>query len=461
MNYKKLLSFILLVLFDVLTIIVSYLAAYFLRTHILSLFFKEVTASLPFQIFISRYYLVTPFILIFGYEGLYHRRFEFWQETRLLWKSNFIATAIIMIILFITQGFIVSRAIVIIAFVLNLLLLPMQRNLVKKILFKISIWSKNMLVIGSKEIAERLAQRFARHDTLGYTVAHHIESDVFKQNSALVYRSLISGKINGVIIDSDNIESKQVLELYENAEGKVEDFFVIPVLSQLQTTGVQIEQLEDVLLMKYHYNLLRTESRIIKRIFDLLIAGVAMIVCIPLFLIISLIIKLSDKGSILHIQERLGKNNKRFRCYKFRTMYLDAPVRLENFLKNSSQAKSNWEKYLKITDDPRVFSVGKFLRRTSLDELPQLWNVIKGEMSLVGPRPYLPHEVENLSHKITIITKVLPGITGLWQVSGRSRLTFAERMRLDEHYVKNWTVWLDSVIILKTAKVLFKTEGAY
>ncbi|MBS4016233.1 MAG: sugar transferase [Candidatus Latescibacteria bacterium] len=461
MNYKKLLSFVVLLLLDVLTIIVSYLAAYFLRTHILSLFFKEVSAALPFQIFISRFYLVIPFILIFGYEGLYHRRFDFWQETRLLWKSNFIATAMIMIILFVTQSFIVSRAIVIIAFVLNLILLPIQRNVIKKILFTVSLWSKNILVIGSTETAERLQQRFAKHDTLGYRVAHHIESDVFKQNRELVYKSLLSRKIDGVIIDSDKVEPKQVLELYENAEGKVQDFFVIPALSQLQTTGVQIEQLEDVLLMKYHYNLLRTESRIVKRIFDLLIAGVAMIVSIPLFLIISLIVKLSDKGSILHIQERLGKNNKLFKCYKFRTMYLDAPTRLENFLKNSPQAKSDWEKYLKITDDPRVFSVGKFLRRSSLDELPQLWNVIKGDMSLVGPRPYLPHEVENLNHKITIITKVLPGITGLWQVSGRSRLTFAERMRLDEYYVKNWSVWLDSVIMFKTAKVLFKTEGAY
>lgn len=461
MNYKKSISFIILLLFDIITIIISYLTAYFLRTHILSLFLKDVTASLPFQIFISRFYLVLPFILIFAHEGLYHRRFEFWEETRILWKSNFIAAAIIMIILFITQSFLVSRAIVIIAFVIGLILLPMQRNLIKKILFKIGLWSKNMLVIGSNSLTEKLRTQFARHNTLGYKVVHHIEGEIYKQNRSLVYNSLNKKNIDGIIIDAGNITTDQLLELHEKAEGKIQDFFVIPALSQLQTTGVEIERLEDILLMKYHYNLLRKESLITKRILDLLIAVILNIICIPIFMIIGLIIKLSSHGPILHIQERLGKDNKLFKCYKFRTMYLDASERLDNYMQSSPQVKEEWEKYLKIANDPRVTKVGKFLRRTSLDELPQIWNVFKGKMSMVGPRPYLPYEVENLRYKMMIITKVAPGITGLWQVSGRSLLTFEERMRLDEYYVKNWTVWLDAVIILKTVKILCKAEGAY
>ncbi|MEO0074947.1 MAG: exopolysaccharide biosynthesis polyprenyl glycosylphosphotransferase, partial [candidate division WOR-3 bacterium] len=248
---------------------------------------------------------------------------------------------------------------------------------------------------------------------------------------------------------------------YEKAEGKVEDFFVIPALSQLQTSGVEIEQLEDILLMKYHYNLLRTESRISKRVFDLLIAFLMILICIPLFIIISILIKLSSSGPIFHIQQRVGKDNKLFRCYKFRTMYLDAQRRLEKLFEQNPHTKVEWERYLKITNDPRVTKIGKFLRRSSLDELPQLFNVIKGEMSLVGPRPYLPNEVENRRKEISLITKVRPGITGLWQVSGRSQLTFEERMRLDEYYVKNWTIWLDAVIMIKTIKVLFNSQGAY
>jgi undecaprenyl-phosphate galactose phosphotransferase len=142
-------------------------------------------------------------------------------------------------------------------------------------------------------------------------------------------------------------------------------------------------------------------------------------------------------------------------------MYLDAPSRLEKHLNSSAEAKSEWEKYLKIANDPRVTLLGKFLRRTSLDELPQLGNVIKGDMSLVGPRPYLPYEVENMEKKVGIITRVKPGITGLWQVSGRSQLAFDERLQLDEYYVKNWSIWTDLVILVKTIKVFIKAEGAY
>jgi undecaprenyl-phosphate galactose phosphotransferase len=272
---------------------------------------------------------------------------------------------------------------------------------------------------------------------------------------------LVVSKIDGIIVDAQTIEPSKILKIYEQAEGKVQDFFVIPALTQLQTSGVEIEQLENILLMKYRYNLLRTESRIVKRIVDFIIAGIGIILCVPLFIIISLLIKLSSKGPIYFVQERLGKDKKLFKCYKFRTMYLDAPQRLEKLLKSSPEAKSQWDKYLKITDDPRTTSFGKLLRRISFDELPQLWNVIKGEMSLVGPRPYLPHEVEGLKQEMVIITKVTPGITGLWQVSGRSQLTFEERLKLDEYYVKNWTVWLDLVILLRTVKVFFKAEGAY
>jgi undecaprenyl-phosphate galactose phosphotransferase len=222
-----------------------------------------------------------------------------------------------------------------------------------------------------------------------------------------------------------------------------------------------MEQLETVILMKFRYNLLRSESRIAKRIFDLIVAGLSFLICIPLIFFAALLIKLTSKGPIFYKQERLGKDKILFPCYKFRTMYLDGNERLQKILKSSPEIKLEWEKFMKIANDPRVTLLGKFLRRTSIDELPQLWNVIKGEMSLVGPRPYLPREVKNLEKRMGIITKVKPGITGLWQVSGRSQLSFDERLTLDEYYVKNWSLWSDIVIIVKTLKVFFKAEGAY
>lgn len=455
MHYRKFLSFITILFFDIIILIVSYLISYVLRAQILSLFSQRILPQLPFQIFVTRFYLVIPYILIFAYEELYTKRFEFWEETRRLWKSSVIATAVVMIILYVTRSFVVSRAIIILAFFISMILLPLQRNLIKQLLFRLHLWTKNILIISSDETQARIKKVIDRHPILGYRVIGHLN------DFNLLDNILSANKVDSIILDTQGIDQSKIYEIYEKAEGKIQDFFIVPALSQLQTAGVEIEQLESVLLMKFHYNLLRTESRIAKRVVDLLFAGLGFIVSLPFIVVIVCFIKISSKGMIFYKQERLGKDKALFPCYKFRTMYLDAPHRLENYLKIHPEVKSTWEKYLKITNDPRVTPLGKFLRRTSLDELPQLWNVIKGEMSLVGPRPYLPHEVENMGKKMGIITRVKPGITGLWQVSGRSHLSFEERLQLDEYYVKNWSIWTDLVIMVKTIRVFIKAEGAY
>ncbi|MEO0076180.1 MAG: undecaprenyl-phosphate galactose phosphotransferase WbaP [candidate division WOR-3 bacterium] len=438
-------------------LIIIYVIAYLLRTWVLSLFSYPVRQSLPFNIFISRFYLLTPYILVFIYEGLYSKRFEFWEETRRLWKSNVLATAVIMIILYITRSFVVSRAIILIAFLLNFIFLPIQRNFIKRLLHYLQLWHKNILIIGSQPIVEKLTYLFSKNPILGYKPIANLNNI----NQSSIAHLLNNHKVDSIIVNAEDFDQTQILELYEIAEGKIHNFFVIPALSQLQTAGVEIEQLESVLLMKFSYNLLKKESQIAKRIFDLAIASIALIISLPLILIISLLIKITSTGPIFFIQSRLGKGMKLFQCYKFRTMYLDADKRLTETLQKSVAQRTEWEKYFKITNDPRVTPLGKFLRRSSLDELPQLLNVIKGEMSLVGPRPYLPNEVKDIGKEIGIITKVKPGLTGLWQVSGRSQLTFAERLRLDEFYVKNWSIWTDIVILVKTIAVLFKAEGAY
>jgi undecaprenyl-phosphate galactose phosphotransferase len=147
-------------------------------------------------------------------------------------------------------------------------------------------------------------------------------------------------------------------------------------------------------------------------------------------------------------------------CYKFRTMYLDADERLQGILERDPAARAEWERHWKLKDDPRVTDMGKFLRKTSLDELPQIFNVLRGEMSLVGPRPYIQNEEKFLHDFKDPILSVLPGITGLWQVSGRSNTSYNYRIALDSWYVRNWNLWLDIVILIKTIPVVFKTEGA-
>jgi undecaprenyl-phosphate galactose phosphotransferase len=178
--------------------------------------------------------------------------------------------------------------------------------------------------------------------------------------------------------------------------------------------------------------------------------------------VISLIIRISSKGSAVFSQERIGKNGRPFRCYKFRTMYIDSEQEFNTLLNNNPGARYEWEKNRKLKDDPRITRIGELLRKTSLDELPQLFNVLKGEMSLVGPRPVTKREIdEYYKDKAELCFGVPLGVTGLWQVSGRSDTGYDYRIALDLWYVRNWNLWLDIIILLKTVRIVLKREGAY
>lgn len=189
---------------------------------------------------------------------------------------------------------------------------------------------------------------------------------------------------------------------------------------------------------------------------------VIFIILLPLFLLIAILIKLDSPGPVLFIQKRVGKDNKLFNLLKFRSMYLDNDSRMQEYMKSNPHIRYEWEKYRKIRgDDPRITRVGKCLRKFSLDELPQLLNVLAGNMNLVGPRPYLPKEVEDKDPLIKSITRVKPGITGLWQVSGRSQVSFNKRLKIDEYYIRNWSLWMDIVILFKSIPVFLSRKGAY
>jgi len=198
----------------------------------------------------------------------------------------------------------------------------------------------------------------------------------------------------------------------------------------------------------------------IKRFIDY----VLFILIFPFFLIlhiiISFLIKLDSEGPVFFKQKRIGKNGKEFIMYKYRTMLINGDDILEEYLKYHPEEKKYYEKYHKYENDPRITKIGKILRSTSLDELPQIFNVLKGDMSFIGPRPYLPNEILKLKEYKYIILSVKPGITGLWQVSGRNNLTFKARIKLDLFYVKNWSIKLDFIILLKTIKVVILKKGA-
>jgi len=239
--------------------------------------------------------------------------------------------------------------------------------------------------------------------------------------------------------------------------------FFVPTISGIPFSNqiVHFSIRENIPLIETSSRLDSRFDRAIKRFVDLAISLSVVILLAPVFILIALLIKLDSKGPIIFKQKRVGKDGKLFTSYKFRTMYVDADKRLKEILEKDPEARREWEKYWKLKNDPRVTRVGRFLRKYSLDELPQFFNVIKGDMSVVGPRPYLPEEVKYMGEYARIILRVRPGITGLWQVSGRSNLGFEHRIKLDTWYVLNWSLWLDLVILIKTPIVVLRKEGAY
>jgi len=198
-----------------------------------------------------------------------------------------------------------------------------------------------------------------------------------------------------------------------------------------------------------------------KKILDGLILLSLFVPITTIVVIIATILKLSTKDPVIYTQERLGLNKRRFAAFKFRTMYGDGEQRLWILLKNNPELREEYERFHKIKNDPRVTPIGRYLRALSLDELPQIFNVLRGEMSFVGPRAYLPRELEKMGSRATTILSVTPGITGLWQVSGRNDLTFEDRLVLDVYYVRNWSVWLDLYILARTVWVVLAGKGAY
>ena len=203
--------------------------------------------------------------------------------------------------------------------------------------------------------------------------------------------------------------------------------------------------------------------KVIKLVFDLFFASIFLIAGLPLYFIIALLIKLSSRGPIFFSQERIGKNNIPFKCFKFRTMHPEAEDILENLIKQNSLLKKEFEETHKLKNDPRITYIGRFLRKTSLDEIPQFINVLKMEMSIVGPRPIVKEEIKKYGISISKVLSIKPGITGLWQVSGRNNLSYKRRVMLDCLYVKNINLLLDLRIILRTFGVIFfpRDRGAY
>ncbi|MGV3608649.1 MAG: undecaprenyl-phosphate galactose phosphotransferase WbaP [Planctomycetaceae bacterium] len=226
-----------------------------------------------------------------------------------------------------------------------------------------------------------------------------------------------------------------------------------------QWTGAQI--CGGIVGKRIDEHLLLPGPQLLKRLGDLVLVGTGMLVFLPVLFALAVAVRLSSKGPIFYSQERIGLGGKKFKAWKFRSMVMNADAVLKDYLAAHPELRAEWERDHKLKNDPRVTFVGWFLRKTSLDELPQLWNVLIGDMSLVGPRPIVDAEVKKYAAAFPLYLKVRPGITGLWQINGRNNTTYQQRVHFDMQYVRNWSPWLDGYILLHTIEVVLRCKGAY
>ncbi|HDC4245186.1 TPA: undecaprenyl-phosphate galactose phosphotransferase WbaP, partial [Escherichia coli] len=353
------------------------------------------------------------------------------------------------------------------------IIVPLARMLTKWVLNKAGYWKRDTWIIGSGDNAYEAYKAISGEINLGLEVVGFIEGDGGTRAGETIDNIPVISNDFGWLITKDT--KTQFILALESHQSDMRNAWlrhlmikgyrfvsVIPTLRgmPLDSTDMSFIFSHEVMIFRVQHNLAKASSRILKRIFDL-VGSIAIIITIsPLLLYIYNKVK-KDGGPAIYSHERIGKGGKIFKCLKFRSMVTNSKEVLEDLLSKDIQAKQEWEATFKLKNDPRITKIGHFLRRTSLDELPQLFNVLKGEMSLVGPRPIITAELEKYNDEVAYYLLSKPGMTGLWQVSGRSDVDYETRVYLDTWYVKNWSMWNDIAILFKTIGVVLKKDGAY
>ena len=456
--------------------VATFYCAVFVRTDILPFFYPGFPEWPQFRGLCSIWWVFVAWIFFLYYEGLYTKRLSFWDEIRALWKVSFFSTVGVFTILSVGKlSEEMSRTVVVLMGALSLVSLPLIRMVVKKVLRRFGFLTRRVLILGAGETGKLIFRALRKEPNYGYEIKGFVDDDPGKcgreidgvkihkgTDKAATYISRCG--IDDLVIAMPGAGKDRLQGLINGLQHKVDRILFVPDIFGIAVLGTNLQHFfhEEAFAFEMKNNLARPFNVFVKRSFDVVMSIALLPLLVLPMLLISLLIRIGSPGRAIFSQERIGKGGRAFRCYKFRTMYDDAEERLNGLLQDDPEAKSRWEQYWKLSDDPRVTKVGRFLRTTSLDELPQIFNVLRGEMSFVGPRPVTQDEIDfHYREMAELCFSVLPGITGLWQVSGRSNTSYGYRIALDSWYVRNWNLWLDIVILFKTVKIVVKREGAF
>jgi Undecaprenyl-phosphate galactose phosphotransferase WbaP len=428
----------------------------------------------------GNYLIVVPsimlFTVVFGVFGLYPgTAANPIDEFKGLLRATSITYMIIISVTFFTkQASYYSRLTFILAWLITALFVPASRTATRNWCSRRPWWGINTVILGAGATGQAMLKALEQRPTLGLrpvAVLDHFSENTPHFNSAS--RSVFCGDLSlapqfasncrpcYAIVAMPHLESGRLAAfMQEYAEG-FSQVLVIPDLFGIAGLKLCAKDVGGVLGLEISQNSPNRVPQTLKRCFDLIVAIIVGVVFLPVVAIICVCVRLGSPGPILYGQRRIGRNAREFTAWKFRTMVSDADRVLEQYLRDNPQLRQEWNGDYKLKHDPRVTHLGRFLRKFSLDELPQLWNVLCGHMSLVGPRPIVWAEVGRYGKRFALYRSVTPGITGLWQISGRNNTTYEERTRLDEYYVRHWSVLLDFYILLRTVRAVLFAEGAY
>jgi len=369
------------------------------------------------------------------------------------------------------QGPVYSRAVFVIAWAMCFIAVPIARTVTKLIFKKTSWFGYPAVIFGNRHAVERLVAQLGRYPNLGLRTRAIVSSDPTAPTQiasipVIDVQTLIptlreAGKVPYALVGTENMSRETIKHMLEGPLQSFRHVILIPDLPLPATLWMTGRDLGGMLGLEIEHRLLDPSRRLLKRSLDLLALCVLLPVFLPVFAVLAALIKMDSKGPVLIGLRRVGFSGKIFHQMKFRTMVVNNDHVLRDALARDPALKKEWDETQKLRNDPRLTRVGKWLRRTSVDELPQIFNVLIGQMSLVGPRPITTGETAKYEELASVYTKSLPGMTGLWQVSGRNDLSYDDRVTLDAYYVRNWSIWLDLYIVIKTVWVVLTGRGAY
>jgi undecaprenyl-phosphate galactose phosphotransferase len=410
---------------------------------------------------------VSIVVLCFLNRRLYSfKPYLFWDELIRLIKATLIAIVLIFVLLFVFQVNNIKTSVTISLFIF-MALDPVARYFYRILMVNAGLLRTNVLIIGTGAQGRKFHSTVTAHKFTTYNVIGYLDDHRFGAPG----EGMILGRLNDIpkvlrkyrvdeaVIAIPKATRDHFQQMMKMLEMQVKTIRFIPDMFGVLTFSPEITDFDRVLTISASQGLLDYRNRILKRILDIGLGLVGALLLVPLHLLVTFLVKIDDQGKVVFTQNRIGRNGKPIRIYKFRTMVENAEQVLKDMMERDPAIREAYERDKKLENDPRITRIGNILRKTSLDEFPQFLNVLKGEMSFVGPRPYLFNEIKDMEDKYDSIIKIKPGITGLWQATGRNDISFDERVVLDQYYVRNWTIWFDFVIILRTVLSVLTRKG--